>query len=181
MSKLDTQTEDYIDGILEEFEDMSELDRAGPPLMNTRYEIFSVYAASGHSAANAYRAAYGIEKSKTVGNRPSKLMQRVEIRRRIAALCHQKTEMILARSILDERSVLDEYAWGIKNAREQVKFRDHKGYLDSVAKIMGLFADSDKKTDAATKSLEELKAEVSLLVKESGIAAKLPEEIPEDG
>ena len=63
---------------------------------------------------------------------------------------------------------MDEYAWGVRNSRELNRLKDHKGYLDSLARIFGLFSESDTKNEMANRSIEELRQEIKILEEEFG-------------
>ena len=157
-----------IDEILEEYENLTDQAKLGKPLDNMRHEIFSVHVATGRSLQDSYRAAFGVPEGSTVGSRPSSLVQKQEIRVRVGHLATQRAEMVINRSLLTEKNILDEYAWGVRNARDQNKYKDHKGYLDSLSKIFGLFSESDSKNDMANKSIQELRQEVKMLEEEFG-------------
>ena len=179
-----------LDSILEEFEDMSEVERSGEPLSNVRHEIFASHVATGSQKNQAYRIAYNIGDDGNVGDRPSRLMARPEIRKRIGSLLHARTELLINRSLVTHQNVLDELAWGIKSARQDAKYKEHLGYVKTTAQVLGMFIDTDKKAELADKSLEELKAEYELLSSELGIPApepptpatpSLPSEVTENG
>ena len=157
-----------IDEILEEYENLTDQEKLGKPLDNMRHEIFSVHVATGRSLQDSNRAAFGIPEGSTVGSRPSNLVQKQDVRVRVGHLATQRAEMVINRSLLTEKNILDEYAWGVRNAREQLKYKDHKGYLDSLSKIFGLFSESDSKNDMANKSIQELRQEVKMLEEEFG-------------
>ena len=157
-----------IDEILEEYENLTDQEKLGTPLDNMRHEIFSVHVASGRSASDSYRAAFGLPEGGTVGGRPSALAKRQDVRVRIGHLATQRAEMVINRSLLTEKNILDEYAWGVRHARDMNRFKDHKGYLDSLARIFGLFSESDTKNEMANKSIEELRQEVKMLEEEFG-------------
>jgi hypothetical protein len=158
-----------IDEILEEYERVLDKSPTGKPLKNLRHEIFAVQVACGMTQAASYRTAFNIEENVPVGSRPNTIINRPEVRARIGYLATQRAEFVINRSLLTERNILDEYAWGVRNSREKNKFKDHKGYLDSLARIFGLFAESKKKNEMADKSIEELRAEVKMLEDEFGI------------
>jgi len=157
-----------IDEILEEYENLTDKDRLGTPLDNMRHEIFAVHVATGRSLPDSYRAAFGIPEGGSVGSRPAALVKKSNIRLRIGHLAAMRAEMVINRSLLTEKNILDEYAWGVRNARDNMRFKDHKGYLDSLAKIFGLFSESDSKNEMANRSIEELRLEVKMLEEEFG-------------
>lgn len=157
-----------IDEILEEYENLTDKDKLGKPLDNMRHEIFSVHVATGRSLQDSYRTAFGLPETGPVGGRPSILVKKSEIRLRIGHIATQRAEMVINRSLLTEKNILDEYAWGVRNARDQFKYKDHKGYLDSLSKIFGLFSESDSKNEMANRSIEELRQEVKMLEVEFG-------------
>tara|TARA_A100001388_G_scaffold258374_1_gene224868 strand:+ start:324 stop:923 length:600 start_codon:yes stop_codon:yes gene_type:complete len=157
-----------IDEILEEYENLTDQEKLGKPLDNMRHEIFAVHVATGRSLQDSYRAAFGIPEGGTVGSRPGALVKKSPVRIRIGHLATQRAEMVINRSLLTEKNILDEYAWGVRNARDQLRFKEHKGYLDSLSKIFGLFSESDSKNEMANKSIEELRQEVKMLEEEFG-------------
>tara|TARA_R110000751_G_scaffold306279_1_gene424301 strand:+ start:511 stop:1110 length:600 start_codon:yes stop_codon:yes gene_type:complete len=157
-----------IDEILEEYENLTDKERLGKPLDNMRHEIFSVHVATGRNLQDSYRAAFGIPEDGPTGGRPSSLVKREDIRVRVGHLATQRAEMVINRSLLTEKNILDEYAWGVRNSRDQLKYKDHKGYLDSLSRIFGLFSESDSKNEMANKSIEELRQEVKMLETEFG-------------
>ena len=164
-----------IDEILEEYECLTDQEKLGRPLDNMRHEIFSVHVATGRSLQDSYRAAFGIPEGGTVGSRPGALVKKQDIRVRIGHLATPRAEMVINRSLLTEKNILDEYAWGVRNARDQLRFKEHKGYLDSLAKIFGLFSESDSKNEMANKSIEELRQEVKMLEEEFGSVGGIQE------
>lgn len=157
-----------IDEILEEYESLSESQKLGTPLDNMRHEIFAVHVATGLGITDSYRTAFSISDGSSVGDRPSKLVRKQTVRTRIGHLAMQRAEMVINRSILTEKNILDEYAWGVRNARDLNRFKDHKGYLDSLSKIFGLFSESAQKNEMANRSIEELRQEVKMLEDEFG-------------
>lgn len=157
-----------IDEILEEYENLSDQEKLGKPLDNMRHEIFAVHVATGRSLQDSYRAAFGLPEGGQVGGRPSALVKRSDVRRRIGHIAVQRAEMVINRSLLTEKNILDEYAWGVRNSRDQLRYKEHKGYLDSLSKIFGLFSESDTKNEMANKSIEELRQEVKMLEEEFG-------------
>lgn len=157
-----------IDEILEEYENLSDQERLGRPLDNMRHEIFAVHVATGRSLNDSYRTAFGIPEGGSVGGRPSILIKKPDVRVRVGHIAATRAEMVINRSLLTEKNILDEYAWGVRNARDNMRFKDHKGYLDSLSKIFGLFSESDSKNEMANKSIEELRQEVKMLEEEFG-------------
>lgn len=164
-------SENALDQILEEFESMDELQRAGEPLSNIRHEIFAQHVSVGTKPQNAYRIAYNIGEDGSVGSRHHDLLKRPEVRQRVGQLLHARSQTLINRSLLTERNVMDELAWGIKEARESGKLKDHHQYVKSTAQILGMFIESQSKSDLADKSLAELKEEARLLESELGIPA----------
>ena len=162
-------SENALDAILSEFEEMDELERAGEPLRNIRHEIFSQHVSVGTKPQDAYRIAYNIGEDGSVGNRHSNLLSRPEVRTRVGQLLHARSQTLINRSLLSERNVMDELAWGIKEARESGKLKDHHQYVKSTAQILGMFIETQSKSDLADKSLAELKEEARLLESELGI------------
>ena len=164
-----------IDEILEEYENLTDQEKLGTPLDNMRHEIFSVHVATGRSLPDSYRAAFGLPEGGQVGSRPSALVKRQDIRVRIGHIAVQRAEMVINRSLLTEKNILDEYAWGVRNARELNRYKDHKGYLDSLARIFGLFSESESKNEMANRSIEELRLEVKMLEDEFGPSGGIQE------
>ena len=157
-----------IDEILEEYENLTDKQKLGKPLDNMRHEIFSVHVATGRNLQDSYRAAFSIPEETSTGSRPSFLVKREEVRVRIGHLAIQRAEMVINRSLLTEQNIMDEYAWGVRNSRELNRLKDHKGYLDSLARIFGLFSESDTKNEMANRSIEELRQEIKILEEEFG-------------
>ena len=164
-----------IDEILEEYENLTDQEKLGKPLDNMRHEIFSVHVATGRNLQDSYRTAFGIPETGSTGSRPSTLVKREDIRVRIGHLAVQRAEMVINRSLLTEKNIMDEYAWGVRNSREMHRLKDHKGYLDSLARIFGLFSESDTKNEMANRSIEELRQEIKILEEEFGSVGGIQE------
>jgi len=155
-----------LDEILEEFEELTDLDRVGEPLRNARHEIFASHVASGTHPPRAYRIAFQIGEDGEVGNGPHRLLSRPEVRSRVGSLLHARTQTLINRSIVTEMNLMDELAWGIRDARESGKHKEHHSYVKTAATALGMFIETKKKADLADKSLEELRAEAEMLSKE---------------